>query len=58
MVVLCYEFIYYELELCNKEAKGSNDEYLGEVGQNYILVQRGMINKEKFYIPIDMAERL
>jgi hypothetical protein len=41
-----------------KEARGSNDEDLGEeVGQNYVLVQkRGMLNKEKFYIPIDMAE--
>jgi uncharacterized protein (TIGR02271 family) len=42
-----------------KEARGSNDEDLDEVqevGQNYVLVQRGMINKEKFYIPIDMAE--
>jgi uncharacterized protein (TIGR02271 family) len=42
-----------------KEARGSNDEDLGEVqevGQNYVLVQKGMINKEKFYIPRDLAE--
>ena len=44
-----------------KEARGSNDEDLGkvqEVRQDYILVQRVMIKKEKFYIPIDMADRL
>ena len=42
-----------------KEARGSGDEDLGEVqevGQNYVLVQKGMINKEKFYIPRDLAE--
>jgi uncharacterized protein (TIGR02271 family) len=46
-------------DVIKKEARGSNDEDLGEVQevtQNYVLVQRGMINKEKFYIPIDMAE--
>ena len=42
-----------------REYIGSGDEDLGEVqevGSNYVLVQRGMINKEKFYIPKDMAE--
>ena len=42
-----------------KEARGSNDEDLGEVqevGDNYVLVQRGMINKDKFYIPKDQVE--
>ena len=37
-----------------KEARGSNHEDLGEVQEvtdGYVLVQRGMINKEKFYIP-------
>ena len=46
-------------DVIKKEARGSNDEDLGEVqevGQNYVLVQKGMINKEKFYIPKDMAE--
>jgi uncharacterized protein (TIGR02271 family) len=46
-------------DVTKKEARGSNDEDLGEVqevGSNYVLVQRGMINKEKFYIPKDMAE--
>src|ERR1041385_9467882 len=42
-----------------REYIGSGDEDLGEVqevGPNYVLVQKGMINKEKFYIPKDMAE--
>ena len=42
-----------------KEARGSNNEDLGEVQEvtdGYVLVQRGMINKEKFYIPQDQAE--
>jgi len=46
-------------DVIKKEARGTNDEDLGEVrevGENYILVQRGLINKEKFYIPKDMVE--
>jgi uncharacterized protein (TIGR02271 family) len=46
-------------DIIRKEARGSNDEDLGEVqevGENYILVQRGLINKDKFYIPKDMVE--
>src|SRR3954468_3080784 len=42
-----------------KESRGSNDEDLGEVQEvtdGYVLVQRGMINKEKFYIPQDQVE--
>ena len=42
-----------------KEARGINDEDLGEVQEvteGYVLVQRGMINKEKFYIPQDQAD--
>ncbi len=42
-----------------KEARGSNDEDLGEVQEvtnGYVLVQRGIVNKEKFYIPQDQAE--
>ena len=30
--------------------------WVQEVGDNYVLVQRGMINKDKFYIPRDMVE--
>ena len=46
-------------EVIKKEARGSGDEDLGEVqeaGQDYVLVQKGMINKEKFYIPKDQVE--
>src|SRR6476659_2937931 len=42
-----------------KEARGVNDENLGEVQQitdEYILVQRGLTNKEKYYIPQDQAK--
>ena len=42
-----------------KEARGVGDEDLGEVQDvtdGYVLVQRGLINKEKFYIPQDQAE--
>jgi hypothetical protein len=37
-----------------KEARGSSNEDLGEVQElkdGYVLVQRGLINKEKYYIP-------
>jgi hypothetical protein len=47
------------LTLSKKEARDVNDEDLGEVqeiDENYILMQRGMISKDKFYIPIDMVE--
>jgi hypothetical protein len=36
-------------DVIKKEARGSGDEDLGEVqevGQDYVLVQRGMINKK------------
>ena len=46
-------------DVIKKEARGINDEDLGEVQlveDNYVLVQKGIINKEKFYIPKDQAE--
>jgi uncharacterized protein (TIGR02271 family) len=46
-------------EVIKKEARGSGDEDLGEVqevGPNYVLVKKGLINKEKFYIPKDQVE--
>jgi uncharacterized protein (TIGR02271 family) len=46
-------------EVIKKEARGKNDEDLGEVqdvGDTYILVQKGLINKEKFYIPQNEVE--
>jgi uncharacterized protein (TIGR02271 family) len=46
-------------DVIKKEARGNNDEDFGEVQDiqgNYVLVQRGIIDKEKFYIPKDQAE--
>jgi uncharacterized protein (TIGR02271 family) len=42
-----------------KEARGVNNEDFGEVQEvtdGYVLVQKGLINKEKFYIPQSEAE--
>jgi uncharacterized protein (TIGR02271 family) len=41
-------------EVIKKEARGKNDEDLGEVQEvrdMYILVQKGLLSKEKFYVP-------
>lgn len=46
-------------EVLKKEARGKNDEDLGEVqkvGDTYVLVQKGLINKERFHIPQDEVE--
>ena len=46
-------------DVINKDARSINDEDLGEVqevDENYIFAQRGLINKDKFYIPIEMVE--
>src|SRR5918995_113199 len=46
-------------DVIKKEARGKNDEDLGEVqevGDTYVLVQKGLINKEKFYIPQSEVE--
>jgi hypothetical protein len=46
-------------DVIKKEARGINDEDLGEVQEvqsNYVLIQRGIINKEQFYLPKDQAE--
>jgi hypothetical protein len=46
-------------EIIKKEARGMDDEDFGEVQgvqDNYVLVQKGIINKENFYIPKDQAE--
>jgi uncharacterized protein (TIGR02271 family) len=45
-------------DILKKEVKGINNEDLGEVQevtQDYVLVEKGVINKEKFYIPRDLA---
>jgi hypothetical protein len=42
-------------DVTKKEAKGAADESnfgeVQEVGQHYVLTQKGRISKEKFYIP-------
>lgn len=46
-------------DIIKKEARGKNDEDLGkvqEVGDTYVLVQKGLINKDKFYIPQNEVE--
>lgn len=46
-------------DVIKKEARGKNDEDLGEVqevGDTYVLVQKGLINKDKFYIPQNEVE--
>jgi uncharacterized protein (TIGR02271 family) len=46
-------------DVIKKEARGSGGEDLGEVqevGPNYVLVQKGIVNKEKFYIPKDQVK--
>lgn len=45
-------------DIIKKEAKGINNEDLGEVQevtQDYVLVEKGVIKREKFYIPRDLA---
>jgi uncharacterized protein (TIGR02271 family) len=46
-------------DVIKKEAKGLKDIDLGEVHEvtnDYVLVQKGLIHKEKFYIPQDQVE--
>lgn len=46
-------------DVIKKEASGINDEDLGEVkevGDTYVLVQKGVINKEKYYVPQNEVE--
>ena len=46
-------------DVIKKEARGNGNEDLGEVQEvspNYILLQKGLLNKEKFYIPKDLVE--
>ena len=46
-------------DVIKKKARGINNEDFGEIqdiqGQ-YVLVQKGILNKERFYIPKDLAE--
>ena len=46
-------------DVIKKEARGINDEDLGEVQevtQDYVMVQKGLINKEKYYVPQNEVE--
>ena len=46
-------------DVIKKEARGINDEDLGEVQDvqsNHVIIEKGMIDKEKFYIPKDQVE--
>ncbi len=46
-------------DVIKREARGSNDEDFGEVqdiSNGYVFVQKGMINKQKFFIPQEKAK--
>ena len=46
-------------DVIKKEARGLNDEDFGEVQEvsnGYVFVQKGIINKEKFFIPQDKVD--
>ena len=46
-------------DVIKKEARGINNEDFGEIQDiqdQYVLVQKGIFNKERFYIPKDLAE--
>ncbi len=46
-------------DVIKKEARGVNDEEFGKVREvrgNYIIIQNGLIDKEKYFIPKDQAE--
>ena len=46
-------------DVIKKEARGSDDFDLGEVqevGNDYVLTQKGIVNKEKFYVPKYLTE--
>jgi uncharacterized protein (TIGR02271 family) len=42
-------------DVIKKEARGASDDSdfgeVQEIGQHYVLTQKGLVNKEKFYIP-------
>jgi uncharacterized protein (TIGR02271 family) len=45
-------------DVVKKEARGKNEDDLGEVQQvtqDYVLVEKGIINKEKLYIPRELV---
>ena len=46
-------------DVIKKEARGINDANLGEVQEvqeDYIVIAKGIVNREKFYIPRELAD--
>jgi hypothetical protein len=46
-------------KVIKKEAKSNDNKELGEIQgteYNYLVVERGLVNKEFFYIPKDLVE--
>ena len=47
-------------EIVKKEARGINDYDLGEVHEvepEIVVTKRGLVDKDKFYLPKSLAER-
>jgi hypothetical protein len=47
-------------EVIKKEARGINDYDLGEVQEvtaSEVVTKKGLVDKDKFYLPKDLAER-
>jgi uncharacterized protein (TIGR02271 family) len=63
-LIICYTLVYMSSTIdwndtIKKEAEGINGEDFGEVqdvSNGSVLVQRGIINKERFLIPQELAE--
>lgn len=47
-------------EVMKKEARGINDYDLGEVQEieaDHVVTQKGIVDKDKFYLPKNLVER-
>lgn len=52
--------IYNPEDIIKKEARGIDDTDLGEVqevGPEYILTEKGTLDRDKFYIPKNLVDR-
>ena len=50
---------YNSTDIIKKEARGLGDANLGEVqdvGADYIITQKGTLDKDKFYIPKNLVD--
>ena len=64
VIIICYTIFRMSSnidwnDVIKKEARGVNGEDFGEVhdvSNGYVFVQKGIINKEKFFIPQDKVE--